>query len=197
PIGQLPSIAAQGRCTGRYISLPVLVGFAYDVHPQRVRGVPDWRPAGKPIDTGFQIDAKADDPSMTTVADLKQMLKTMLTDRFKLEIHRETTECSGYVLSVSSNGLRLSEARPEDEAPPFRTAGGGKEVLRGKSTMASFANLLTDSVGAPVADRTSLPGVYDIALTLNRVFVSPLTATDGRPREVSGFAERSGTICGS
>src|SRR5262249_24397569 len=64
PVGQLPCIAAQGRCTGRYISLPVLVGFAYDVHPRRVRGVPDWRPPGKPIDTGFQIDAKADDPSM-------------------------------------------------------------------------------------------------------------------------------------
>jgi len=195
PLGQLPAAAGQGRCAGRYVSLPVLVGYAYDVYPRRVRGAPDWRPAGKPIDTGFQIEAKAEDASTATLADLKQMLKAALANRFKLEFRRDTTECSGYLLSVANAGLRISEARPEDESPVHRTPVNGREILKGKSSIANFANLLTESVGMPVADRTGLLGIYDIELTLNRIFVSPLAPADTGPRNAFARAPAA-NICG-
>jgi hypothetical protein len=49
-----------------------------------------------------------------TEAELKLMMKNMLTDRFKLQIHKETRPLSGYALLVSSKGPKLDPGTSDD-----------------------------------------------------------------------------------
>ena len=46
------------------------------------------------------------------------MLQALLADRFKLTIHRSTTEHSIYALIVGKNGSKLKEAVPDPAPAP-------------------------------------------------------------------------------
>jgi uncharacterized protein (TIGR03435 family) len=87
---------ALGRC--RYVGTKVkqLINNAYGgVAMNRIVGGPNW------IDTlPFSIDAKAEEGSMPRRAQLLQMMRTLLEDRFKLKFHREMKEVRGYPLVV-------------------------------------------------------------------------------------------------
>ncbi len=189
PLGQLPNAAAKGRCMGRMTALPVLIGYAYDVFPRRVREAPDWREPGQPLDWGFQIEAKAENPSTATLADLREMLQHMLEDRFKLRFHRATTDCQGYALTVADKVHTLTPDSGDEEPPRTIAQNRNRQILKGKSSIESLANALTGFAGMPVIDRTSLTGIYNYSLTLNRVFTAPSGNTpppDGRPNPLAG-----------
>src|SRR5262245_61666357 len=69
---------------------------------QWVSGGPNW------IGTDFfELDAKAEDPSTTTVNQLRQMLQTLLRERFKLAFHMETKDIPGYFLVPAQGGPKL------------------------------------------------------------------------------------------
>jgi len=44
----------------------------------------------------------------------RRMLQALLADRFKLTLHRQTTQLGVYVLVVAKNGPKLQEAKPGD-----------------------------------------------------------------------------------
>lgn len=96
------------------------------------------------------------------------MLRSLLTDRFKLTFHREAREFSIYQLELAKNGSKLKEtAAPND--PP--AVGPGvvypqRIVLPARNaTMGDFASLLQRAIlDRPVVDKTGLPGRYDFDL---------------------------------
>ena len=45
------------------------------------------------------------------------MLQTLLAERFQLKLHRETKELPVYVLGVSKAGAKLTESKPDPNAP--------------------------------------------------------------------------------
>ena len=47
---------------------------------------------------------------------IKEMLQTLLVERFKLAVHRETKELSVYTLVVAKNGSKLQEAKEDEQA---------------------------------------------------------------------------------
>jgi uncharacterized protein (TIGR03435 family) len=175
-LGQLPNAAPKGRCLGRMVDLNTLIGFAYDIFPRRVFQAPDWREPGQPLDWGYQIEAKAENPSTATLADLKQMLQSLLEKQFKLRSHFATTECQGYNLVVAATGIKATPASGDEEPPRTTNVSRDKQLVKGKSSIDGFANALTGFVGMPVADRTGLTGAYEYSLSLIRVFVTPLPA---------------------
>src|SRR5689334_4993236 len=59
------------------------------------------------------IEAKAEDPSTATESQLQTMLQTLLTERFRLKLHRESQQADGYALVVGRNGSKLKVSTSE------------------------------------------------------------------------------------
>jgi uncharacterized protein (TIGR03435 family) len=164
-----------GRCEGT-TSLSQLVGLLY-THPLRRM---DGLIAGGCC---FELKALAEDPARTTKAQLRQMLEDYVVAQFKLKVHTEIRDRLGYALTVSSGGPKIKlTRRPEDyrfiqENNPVTCC-----VWNAKLSLDQFAQLLPQLTGnGPVENKTGLPGIYEIRLTLNRV-VKPAPVGDPAPR---------------
>jgi uncharacterized protein (TIGR03435 family) len=114
--------ARQGRCTGGIVLLSSVLLTAYASSPTvRLVGFPF-----EPL-TFYQIEAVADDPSRVTKAELKQMLQTLLEDRFKAQVHTTTSELDGFVLTVAKSGIKFKETSGDGQSA------SGAPILRGSS----------------------------------------------------------------
>src|SRR5262249_2479548 len=132
---------------------------------QRVLNYPAWF-----LTDRWTLEAKAE--GLTTEADLKKMLQTLLKDRFKLEFHTEVREVAGWPLVVDPRGAKLKPTSGEPQpgpmgAPPslqpqLSTASTADQTtLKAyNQTMAGLALGLSRSVGpgGPVVDHTGLTG---------------------------------------
>lgn len=99
-----PGTNDPGRVRYPYISLKNLLMTAYDAKSFQIQG-PSW------LDTErFELNATM--PPETTREQFRLMLQHLLTERFKLTIHRETKDLPMYSLAVARNGpkLKVSEA---------------------------------------------------------------------------------------
>ena len=98
---------------------------------------------------------------------LEKMLQALLADRFHLVVHRETKQVSGYALTLSKEGSKLSHSLPEDKPAmgTRREAGPNGEVFNKmvgrKVEMRDVAFLLLLTTHRPVIDRTGLNGEYN------------------------------------
>lgn len=137
-----------------------LIAYAYNIPPPNVdrliTGGPNWLDGAR-----YDVEARAESPP--THAQMKVMLQSMLTDRFKLRLHREERDVQGYALVVARGGPTLQESRGNEPAG-MRSMGGGP-VTASKTTMAALAKLLELRLGQPVEDRTGLMGMYNFTLS--------------------------------
>jgi uncharacterized protein (TIGR03435 family) len=168
--GTDPPTAPQGRCVGDRVRLSFLIALAYGVPQQYVSGGPDWARLTRDEFGLFQIEAVAENPSTATLAELRQMLQTMMTERFKLRIHNVVRPVPGYALVVARNGPKLKETFDGEESPfPVLNDKGGL-AIKGKSTIAQLTPILTQFNSnreiTPVVDKTRLSGRYDYEIVL-------------------------------
>ena len=171
-----------GRCIGDNTPLLNLVSTAYGIVIQRISGLPD--PTAEPV---YQIDAKAEDPSKATKEDLRQMLQNLLIDRLKLKVHRESKEMDGFVLVVGKDGVKFKAADGDED--PFQLRGQGlpqpgtiqlvTSIAKGNFGLRRLADSLSVVLRQPVVDKTNLPGIYEMTLTLHQLFKPP-TGDGGR-----------------
>jgi uncharacterized protein (TIGR03435 family) len=109
---------------------------------------------------------------------LELMLKDLLTDRFKLALHRETREASGYALVPGKGGPKIRAAKEEERTAfgirPQKKPDGtiSQHLVATKTSLTYVALLLTLVTKKPVVDRTGLTGDF----TLDVEF-GPLEAT--------------------
>jgi uncharacterized protein (TIGR03435 family) len=146
----------------RYASLASIIIRAYRIQTYQLTA-PDW------TRTQPYFDILAKIPEGNTKEQVPEMLQTLLRDRFKLAVHRDTKDIPAYVLLVGKNGPKLKEAAAG--APPaFRmtTRPGGVFHFEMTSSMPDFAQALVTYVGRPVFDRTDLKGRYEIAMDVTR-----------------------------
>jgi uncharacterized protein (TIGR03435 family) len=95
------------------------------------------------------------------------MLQTLLRERFKLELHRETREERGFALVNADNGPKLKKAEGEEiqTGPIFLRKDGSQLIVNGEQvTVESLINFLSREIQKPIQDETFLDGVYQIAL---------------------------------
>jgi len=173
-----------------------LILIAYNVQDYRLLGDPPW------VDSDhYDIQAKAG--GATTVQQMEgPMLRVLLEERFKLNLHREERQLPVYRLSVVQGVAKLLHSKEGgctpyvvDSPPPasaqgeprlaFRglhvTAAGLNRTLDGKGvTMealaASLSRTYNSLLGRNVIDATGLAGTFDIHLTWT---IDPLTAPAG------------------
>ena len=141
-----------------------LVVYAYDVHDYQVSGLPKWAQADDDL---YIIDAKAEGEGVSTSDQLREMLRTMLAERFQLTLHRDTKEMAVYDLVVGKNGLKMKEVGPDDtEEKPLpqestyraRPTSGGKVIQTGIGFFVMSTSFFLDH---PIIDKTGLKGRYE------------------------------------
>jgi uncharacterized protein (TIGR03435 family) len=110
--GQMPRLGPRvegARAEYRYMSLRDLMVLAYKVQANQISG-PDWIATQR-----FDIVAKLPDGATKDQTD--QMLQSLLEERFKMTLHRETKEHPVYALMVSKDGPKLKESPPDPAEP--------------------------------------------------------------------------------
>jgi uncharacterized protein (TIGR03435 family) len=168
---------------------PPSEGGAAMFMPDRVVGLPDWT-----MQDRYAIDAKvaeADLPQWQKPAlqpaMLQAMLQALLTDRCKIQVHRESKESSVFLLVLGKNGPNFKQTDPS-VVPPHGTMlpGGGIAVpsdnggmtLYGASigTLATMLAFQAHQAGWTIQDKTGLVGAYDMVIPKQDV-----AAADGQP----------------
>jgi uncharacterized protein (TIGR03435 family) len=109
--GRMPKIGAHvdaARAEYNYLSLKELIANAYKVKGYQVTG-PAWL-------TSQRFDVAAKMPEGASKDDAPRMLQSLLEERFKLAIHRETQEHPVLALVVGKWGPKLKESPAITEA---------------------------------------------------------------------------------
>jgi uncharacterized protein (TIGR03435 family) len=179
---------AGGRFGGRVGQMVVtnytlrdIIRNAYGVQRYQIVGGPDWLAQDR-----FDITAKVPDGAPQAQALL--MMQTLLADRFKLRIRRDTRDLPIYALVVARSDGRLgpkmrpasvdcaalAAARSRGENPTLPPPTGDRPVcgaqanpgrlMVGGYSLTDFARNLGGFAGRPVVDRTGLKGGYDFEL---------------------------------
>jgi uncharacterized protein (TIGR03435 family) len=183
-----------GRFNTTNIPLRQLIVFAYG---DRVNGLPlNMEISGLPgwaTSDGFDVQAQPEAGFTPTPQQTQEMMQSMLEDRFKLKLRRETKDVPIFALVVGKDGVKMKLAEnqtpfdptgpplggPPATAPPSPGPGpmqmpgpighgtimnGLGQLRAGAQPMAMLAGLFTSLAGRKVIDKTGLTGLYDIDL---------------------------------
>jgi len=150
----------QGRFVTHNLTLQRLIAMAWDVDDGVVAGGPSWVNSD-----GYDINAKipADYPKWSQ-DQFRHMMQSLLAERFRLKMHRETRQISGYVLAVSKGGSKMAAARSNDNGSDFTSHNFHLKATN--VTMELFAKRLSRNrdIGKVVVDKTGLTGRFDFEL---------------------------------
>jgi len=160
--GMRAALSAQGlRVVGRRVTvtdntLKDLIRIAWQVKEHQISG-PSWIAVEK-----YEIAALM--PAGADRAQAPEMLRTLLTQRFHLELHREMRKMPAYALVVAKGGAKLTAVAGPEGRNVMAGPNAGRVRLK-SATMATFADLLSKAADRPVIDATGLVGFYDVDLT--------------------------------
>lgn len=154
------SISRSGnRITFSNYSLEMLIQWAYNIRSDRLLGKP------KGLDSvRYDIVAAAAEETLAPGM-LNRMMQSLLAERFKLAVHRETKELPYYAMVVDRNGPKVhveQQMGPAGQNPFHMTASG--HLTGAKVSTDMLAKVLSDQLGRFVEDRTELRGVFDFTL---------------------------------
>ena len=143
----------RGRFTARGVTAQYLIAIAYGLQKFQILGGERWVDGER-----FDVETKLEELSVGS-GNERLMIKLLLADRFKLQVHQETRESPVYALVVAPGGPKIKTA----------TTQGGVNVRAGLlvSTgmpMGLVASLLGTRLGRTVIDRTNLEGRFVIDL---------------------------------
>ena len=146
-----------GTVTMRNVSLKSSIRWAWHVSEFQVSG-PDWLDSER-----YEIAGKA--PGPATEEQLRLMMQTLLRERFKLALHRQTKELSAYVLVVGKNGPKVQETKTEGEAS-IDINQRQLSVNVQRAPVSQLIDMMSNLLRAPVIDMTGLTGRYDLTLNV-------------------------------
>jgi uncharacterized protein (TIGR03435 family) len=190
-----------GRPGGQLIitnyTLRNIVRNAYGLQDFQIVGGPDWFDSDR-----FDIVAKAANDAPP--AQMIQMVRTLLAERFGLAVHTETRELPVYALVMArADGRRGPQLRPAAVdcaallaargrgAPPTPAQPGDRPVcgmrtvpgrmVAGGYALGDVARNLAPFAGRTVVDKTGLTGTFDLDLTWTPDQIPQAPLTPGAP----------------
>ncbi len=153
------------------VTLKMLLKRAYDLKGYQISG-PAW------IDTE-RYDVVAKLPPGTNQGQLRQMLQSLLTERFQLQQHRSSKRLMAYRLTIAKGGPKLlppqklpdgkqqmEEARRnhQERVEAWQREPGrsitGRSIGLGSSTTEQLAESLSYILDRPVKDDTKIEGLH-------------------------------------
>jgi uncharacterized protein (TIGR03435 family) len=150
--GGSSSHSRNGRITIENFSVKQIIMYAYGIQNYQFSG-PRWLD-----DERYNIDAKAD--IKVEHLEVLGMLRTLLADRFKLQVHHESKAMQGYAMVVGKAGLKVK---------PVDGEGSGMNTNNNKLTathvsMERLANRIAQALGQPVVDETGVKDSFSFVL---------------------------------
>ncbi|HTS27723.1 MAG TPA: TIGR03435 family protein [Bryobacteraceae bacterium] len=154
--------------------LRFLITFAYDIRDFQLAGGPAWIGTER-----YDIVAKAErtaesekvpaDPRKMTdgqrqkvTAEMRERVRNLLAERFRLTVRREVRDGPVYALVVAKGGSKMKEVQESDGQVGLRLERG---QLNGMAApMQQLTTVLSSQLGRPVIDKTELKGKYDFKL---------------------------------
>jgi len=161
---------ASSKFTAENATLRMLITYAYNIQDHQLLGGPAWVNSET-----FDVVGKPD--GHPDLDQFRQMIKSLLADRFQLKLHPDTRELPIYNLVVGKNGPKLSLWK--DSPGPMVKGQRGKLTCQKVST-AMLAKALTRRLDRTVTDLTGLTGDYDFTLEW-----TPDETQGPRPTEIS------------
>lgn len=178
-----------GRVVGKGCSVQYLIMLAFDVQQYQISGGPDW--INLVQGDRFDIEAKPPDsspsiksnPSISKLLneEQRQMLQSLLIERFQLKFHRKTKEGTVYILEKGEKEPKLQSPKDKDAFPWAGGISGGwfGGGIRGQNiSMPQLAVRLSRFFERPVLDRTGLQGSFDFEYR---------TGADDNDADIPGF----------
>jgi uncharacterized protein (TIGR03435 family) len=151
------STSPGNRFRARNMTVWNLIRQAYGVRELQMAGGPEW------IKTeGFDIEAKIE--TAVSQEQLREMLQTLLAERFRLKIRREPRSSPAYALVVAKGGPKL---QPAADLTGRNKTMLGKLVVQ-KMSMGELASILEFDLDRPVVDRTGIAGNFAFQLEWTR-----------------------------
>ena len=169
------------QATWTNMPLKVILTQAYRVQSDTIIGGPAWITTDR-----WDIIAKTEKPA--TRMQQWDMLKPLLAERFKLQVHTETRQLPEYELVLAKGGPKLHESTAAElEANQPSTRIGRGLIDAHGIPAAEFAGFLRSEVGGrPVIDKTGLTGKYDFKVQWVPDERQPNGGGDAPPPESTG-----------
>lgn len=156
-----------GRIDFHNVSLQFLLRRAYSVAPYQIAGPKGWNIARLDVVAIFPSDVRNEKSTL--------MLRSLLAERLRLNVHRETRELPVYALTVAKGGLRMSKAQSVADSggtdagqrvSPFRISvdAQSNRHLQGRLSIFELITQVSSGLDRPLIDNTGLEGEYVIDL---------------------------------
>jgi uncharacterized protein (TIGR03435 family) len=183
------------------LPLHIIISLAYDLPFQsatvRLSGGPEWIRSET-----YDIEATAGalPPDMTSEARserMKVMLRTLLAERFHMQLRQSAKEMPVYTLTVAKNGPKLMPSKVQESEcvsasvdPPCHELNGGMgRGLHGKAvTVADIMHHAENWSDRPILDRTGLTGLYEVDTEGWVPMQARPPASDGAPPNAEAVA---------
>ena len=186
PMGRLNN----GQVEAHGLTVRQIISFAWDMNPsdnEAIVNAPKWLNEDKfdilaKIQPDDSVDGKPKAPQVDDF-ELRQMLRALIEDRFKMKDHWEDRPVSTYTLKAVSP--KLAKADPKTRTHCEEGAGpGGKDLRLGNpiiNRQIFCQNITLEQLGQaltllafgyiyyPVADETGLKGSYDVSFAFSSV----------------------------
>jgi uncharacterized protein (TIGR03435 family) len=158
-----------------YSTLKMMIQYAYDVQEFEITGGPGWISSDRydvvAIEEASTDQAGSHQPPMraTPTALERQMIQTLLADRFGLRIHHERKDAAVYLLERGTGELQLKPPENPDSDARGHVVGRPGGIYDGEAfgnniSMGFLARQLGQQLNYPVLDRTNLKDTYDYHL---------------------------------
>ena len=160
-----------------------LIQEAYDLKSYQV----SYSGVDLKTDTYFDITAIAEDNTSPAKDEFRQMLQTLLVQRFNLKFHFASKETNVYALVVGKSGQKLKSSAPNaSEMGLHGVHGRNQTISMPCETMSSLATDIANTffIDRPVVNRTGLAGTYEIKLEATPQF---RIDGDAQPEDISVF----------
>ena len=136
----------------------------------------------------FDIEGRTAGPASED--ECRQMVQTLLADRFKLALHWESRPIRVYALLLGRGALKMIKVTPDIKDPGAGIMINGSPVsgLATGFSMTALAPLVGrwTSSDAPVVDRTGLEGFYKISVEVT------VSAKPGETSDIATVAQQLG-----
>jgi uncharacterized protein (TIGR03435 family) len=164
--GMVQFTSPGGRFKASATTLKFLLEWAYDIQPSQHSNGPSW------IDTDrYDVVAKA--AGNATDDQMKQMLRTLLADRFKLTLHHDSKTLSVYVISIGKTAPKLYPPKDEEthslRVMPQTGADqkiSSYHVVATRFSLTQLTDVFARQLGSVILNKTGLDGDFDFTLDL-------------------------------
>jgi uncharacterized protein (TIGR03435 family) len=151
-------------------TLSECIQYAYGLVSEDQIDGPDWI-----RDRRLRVDITAKTAPGTPLDQVLLMTQTLLTERFRMQLHREPKSVRHLDLTVGKKGPKLPRSQEGVPERPYDYNRG--RLFYDRRTMHTFAVLLSRQLKQPVIDLTGLAGFYDIHLEWAPDYAAPASAT--------------------